>query len=323
MLVLRDACLAATEETGRQLWGPARYAAYRVALEGPAVLAAAMPEAGVARHGLGPLTEVVAQDHHFAELADGLDTAVRSVVAQERVLRGEDLRDDPRAAHPDPDAPPLRLAPFEPPYTLPVYRAAERLDGGPTLAGDPVPVPAGPATSASVATAPPWARALEAALRGVVEPWETASEARVAVVALGGATAVDAVLAVAPDAADVRRITVPDLLALLAFAGASGGVHGPRRGGAAGRASAWWVARTAVGLDDPAPVDADELEFRLEDLELLAFTTPGPAAWRLQIAIGDPSAGAAVAVSAVEAPAGHPVGAAATDAGDDGPGAGA
>ena len=140
LVALRDACLAATEETGRQLWGPARYAGYRIALEGPAALAATMPEPGVARHGLGPLTEVVAQDHPFAALADHLDAAVRPVVAQERVLRGEDLRDDPRAAQPDPEAPPLHLQPFEPAYPLPTYRAAERLDGAPTpVAADPLP----------------------------------------------------------------------------------------------------------------------------------------------------------------------------------------
>jgi hypothetical protein len=60
LIALRDACLEVTEETGRQLWGPARYAAYRVALDGPAAFAAAMVEPGVVRFGLGPLTEVVA-----------------------------------------------------------------------------------------------------------------------------------------------------------------------------------------------------------------------------------------------------------------------
>ncbi len=327
VIALRDACLAATAETGRQLWGPARYAAYRVALEGPALLAAAMPEAGVARHGLGPLTEVVAQAHPFAALADGLDTAVRPVVAQERVLRGEDLRADPRAAAPDPDAPPLVLQAFEPAYALPTYRAAERLDGVPVLTpAPPLPRPAldgAGSASTTVATAgsaaPPRARALAAALRDTVAVWEAASDARVATAALGGATALDAALRVAPELDEVRPLAVPDLLALVAAAGASGGVHGPRRGGAAGRAAAWWVARVAVGLDDPAgPVDVDELEFRLEDLELVAFTTPGPAAWRLQVAIADPAAGVAAALSAVDPPARHPVGTSPADGAPDG-----
>jgi hypothetical protein len=335
VLVLRDACLAATEGTGRQLWGPARYAAYRVALEGPAALAAAMPEPGVARHGLGPLTEVVAQAHGFAELADGLDPTIRSVVAQERVLRGEDLRRDPRAAQPDDDAPPLVLQPFEPAYALPTYRAAERIDGGPELdAVAPIALraraapmaPAAPAAGAAGAPSavPPLARALADALRDVVGVWEAASEAHVRTAALGGASALDAARAVAPDLDTARRLTVPDLLALVAFAGASGGVHGPRRGGAAGRAAAWWVARVATGLDAPgAPVDPDELEFRLEDLELIAFTTPDPAAWRLQVAVADPATGVAAAVSAVDAPARHPVDVDVPDGPAPGPGAAA
>jgi hypothetical protein len=311
LVALRDACLAATEETGRQLWGPARYAGYRIALEGPAALAAAMPEPGVARHGLGPLTEVVAQDHPFTALADHLDAAVRPVVAQERVLRGEDLRADPRAAQPDPEAPPLRLQPFEPVYALPTYRPAERLDGAPAPACvDPLPLPATgdrPAPGAA-GPAPARATALAAALRDVVAVWEAASDARVATAARAEGSAVAAALAAAPDLDAVRTLDVPGLLATLAFAGASGGTHGPRRGGAAGRAAAWWVARVAAGLDAAGPVDPDELEFRLEDLELVAFTTPGPAAWRLQVAIGDPAAGLAAAVSAVDAPARHPVG---------------
>lgn len=337
VLVLRDACLVATERTGRQLWGPARYAAYRIALEGPPALAAAMPEAGVARHGLGPLTEVVAQAHTFAELADGLDTAIRSVVAQERVLRGEDLRADPRAAQPDADAPPLVLQPFEPAYALPTYRATERLDGSPVLAPGapgvpgapdapvaPVPTDAGarPDALGADVPVPPRARALAAALREAVATWESASDARVATVALGGASALDAARAAASGPIEVRRVGVPDLLALVAAAGASGGVHGPRRGGAAGRAAAWWVARVATGLDGPgAPVDADELEFRLEDLDLVAFRSPGPDGWRLEVGLGDPATGAAAAVSAVDVPTRHPVGEDAPDGADDGPGA--
>lgn len=319
VVALRDACLAATAETGRQLWGPARYAAYRVALDGPAPLAAAMLEVGVSRHGLGPLTEVVAQHHPFADLAERLDGPLRSVVAQERVLRGEDLRADPRAEPSDPETPPLRLEPFEPAYVLPTYRATERVDGAPLLtAGADVPIPAGGATG-SVKASPPLARAVADALHEAVATWESASDARVRTIALGESTAADAVRAVAPDARVARTLGLPDLLALIAFAGASGGVHGARRGGAAGRAAAWWVARTAVGLTAPGvPLDVDELEFRLEDLELVAFATPGPAAWRLQVAVADPATGAAAAVSAVEPPVGHPHGARGDqDRGDD------
>ena len=68
------------------------------------------------------LTEVAAATHTWAELAPHLDSAaIAGTVAQERVLRGEDLRGDPRAA-PDVLELPLVLAPWEPEYPLAVYR---------------------------------------------------------------------------------------------------------------------------------------------------------------------------------------------------------
>jgi len=335
---LRAACLAATEETGRQLWGPARYAAYRTALDAPATLAAAMLEPGVVRFGLGPLTEVIAQHHTFDALAPHLDTTLLPVVAQERVLRGEDLRDDPRA-YGEPDDPPLVLQPFEPDYVLPEYRAHERLDGE---VPDPSEQPeagwtvmeraqSGSAVSTmgadvSAAAAGPTAAALRHALEEVVAPWATQSggTAHVAAVRGGADDACGAVLARLgqPDAdaagdvlggpvggpagglasgpadqqADERMVRVgpvdvATMLRMVAFAGASGGVHGRRRGGAAGRALAWWVARCATGLQGAVGAGPDEVEFRLEDREIRAFRVPIEAAWRLELAIGSGTAG--------------------------------
>jgi hypothetical protein len=83
-------------------------------------------------------------------------------------------------------------------------------------------------------------------------------------------------------------VSVAELLGMLAHAGASGGVHGRRRGGAAGRSLAWWVARCATGLDRSDTFDPEELEFRLEDVERIAFRSPGEATWRLELALGIP-----------------------------------
>jgi len=307
VLALRDGCLAATEETGRQLWGPARYAAYRTALDAPAALAASMLEPGVVRFGLGPLTEVVAQRHTFADLAPHLDTTLLAVVAQERVLRGEDLRDDPRA-HGESDDPPLVLQPFEPDYVLPEYRAAERLDGEVSEESEDArsawgPLGTGEAFRTDRASTDTDAVALQRALEDVVAPWAaqsggvaqvvalrgtTESACRAALEGLAGRTGSAGSQGAAGSDAGVRAgtVDVPTMLRLVAFAGASGGVHGRRRGGAAGRAFAWWVARCATGLHRADLVDPEELEFRLEDLRILAFHVPRAAAWRLEIAIG-------------------------------------
>jgi len=276
-------------------------------------MAAAMLEPGVVRFGLGPLTEVVAQHHTFAELAPHLDTTLLPVVAQERVLRGEDLRDDARA-HGEDDDPPLVLQPFEPDYVLPEYRAAERLDGAVpdpsedaagawrTLDRVAAPVALGPPAPLAASAAPD---ALLRALEDVVAPWASQSGGELHVAAVRGSTldACCAVLDLAGGPADagadagatVRsgEVEVATLLRLLAFAGASGGVHGRRRGGAAGRAAAWWVARCATGLHRTARVDAEELEFRLEDLDRRAFRIAGEATWRLELAIGSRAPGRA------------------------------
>ncbi|MEY3019599.1 MAG: hypothetical protein RLZZ272_583 [Actinomycetota bacterium] len=305
MLALRDACLVATEETGKQLWGPARFAEYRVALDAPAPLAAGVLEPGVVRFGLGPLTEVIAQHHAFAALEPHLDAAVAPIVAQERVLRGEDLRDrqpDGREGFAlDPFAPPLTLTPFEPAYVLPTYGPDERLDGDPTVLarrvehGEVAPVRPTDASSAGAA------RRTLAALGDLVTEWTSRSSGRVRSAACIG-SASDALARVVDAPARWWRLALPDLLAELARAGASGGVHGRRRGGAAGRAGAWWVGTVATGLDRGAGMDPDELEFRMEDLELVGFEVLGAprAAWRLGVALADPAAGWAVAIEATD-----------------------
>lgn len=298
MLQVRDSCLVATESTGKQLWGPARFAEYRVALDAPGPLAAGVVEPGVARFGLGPLTEVVAQHHRFDELAPHLDATVAAVVAHERVLRGEDLR-DVDALEADPFAPPLVLVPFEPGYALPTYRASERLDGDPTRpastseGGEVAPA------RASGAEATDTARRTAAALTDLVAEWTARSAGSARTAALAGGT-LEAIAELIDTPARWWRLSLPELLAELARAGASGGVHGRRRGGAAGRSAAWWVGAVATGLDRGRGMDPDELEFRMEDLELVAFDVPGRPrpTWRLGVALADPTSGWAVAIEA-------------------------
>jgi hypothetical protein len=194
-----------------------------------------------------------------------------------------------------PDDPPLILQAFEPDYILPDYRATERSDGAvvapapaatvrlPVLDGD------GVEQRAEEQGAFPGPPALLRALEDVVAPWvsQSGGEVRIAGVLGGtGAACLATLDAGGADGLAARPIGTAEFLRLIAHAGASGGVHGRRRGGASGRSSAWWVARCATGLEREETIDPDELEFRMEDLDLLAFRTTGEAAWRLEVAIG-------------------------------------
>ena len=113
-------------ERGRPLWPVTTYVEYRLALDAPAPEAAGVLRPGAARFALGPLTEVAAATHSFAELAPHLGVpSVAGSVAQERVLRGEDLRGVP-GAHGEVLELPLVLASWEPAYPLATYRPDER-----------------------------------------------------------------------------------------------------------------------------------------------------------------------------------------------------
>ena len=123
VLDLRDRSRRAFEERGRQLWPAASHAEYRLALEAPGREAAAMLVPGAGRFALGPLPEVAASTHEWAELQPYLSGSPEAgMAAHERVVRGEDLTGD-RGIDPNVLELPLRLQPWEPDYPLATYRA--------------------------------------------------------------------------------------------------------------------------------------------------------------------------------------------------------
>ena len=67
LVELRDRCLEATER-GKQLWGAAQFAEYRIALDAPGPYAGAVVREGAGRYALGPLWEVAASTHTWDEL---------------------------------------------------------------------------------------------------------------------------------------------------------------------------------------------------------------------------------------------------------------
>ena len=294
LLRVRDRSRRAVE-TGRQVWPAATLAEYRLALLAPAdFVATVLDEAdGLSgRFTIGPLTEVAAQDHTWAELASVLDGGPRAAfVAHERVLRGEDVG--------VPDVVPVldlpfRLEPWEPDYSLAVY----------TDVGAEFPMPDLPAEWSELdvaAGAEPLDDDVELAVRQLVEPWIVSSNGQADVACVEGD------VAAAIGALGVRRARVAQLdpaiaMAWLGWAGASGGAHGRRRGAAAGRFGAWWILAALGDLLERWPVSPDRLGELALELRWYRWNAHEPeVGWGLQLAVEDPAEGHAWAITARDA----------------------
>ena len=282
-------------ERGHQLWPAADHAEHRLALEAPAAHAAAAVLRDAVTFGIAALAEVAASTHTWDELDAHLGTAgvgpLRSVVAHERVARGEDLTGV--ALFEDPIGLPLRLAGWEP------------ASAGPTIGAyaidDPAPAAGlldeiGPVEPAE-AGGPDTAAGLSALLE-LTCVWAEQSNGRRSAVGVHG----DAAQAVAALTGTTgRRLSLPaeEALALMAWAGASGGAYGRRRGMARGRFEAWWCAAALAGLDSDWPPAVDELGEAIHELGWWRFDDgTAPSGWHLQMAVEDPLDGLAWALSA-------------------------
>ncbi|HEX2296614.1 MAG TPA: hypothetical protein VHN37_15080 [Actinomycetota bacterium] len=296
LLDLADACDDALDR-GKQLWPISAHVDYRIALEAPGEYAASVLTPDVGRFAHGPLTEVAASTHSWEELAPHLDDPVTaSYVAQERVLRGEVLDTDERA-HPDLVDVPLRIAPWEPPYALATFRS--------NLVEVQEPwEPRGPWRELTAdAGAPIDDDEVVDALQELVAPWTAESNgAAKAAVAEGDAAA--AIAAVTYGPFRLAPASVAEAFRGIAWAAASGGAHGRRRGAALGRFSAWYTTALVADLAWPAP--AEELGRAAERLRWFFWDEdagPGTAeheGWALRIAIEDPDGGWAAALGATD-----------------------
>jgi hypothetical protein len=291
LVELRERLIEAVER-GRPLWPLRTYVEYRLALEAPGREAAAVLRPGAGRFALGPLTEVAGATHSWEELAPHLDDAgVAGAVAQERVLRGEDLRGD-RRARPEVLELPLVLADWEPAYALATYKADEV--EVPDPGAEPVAMRPGRAEPAPAVELPEVVRALTA----LVEVWTTASNGAARVVAVDGEPG-GALAALGQPEHRLGRLGGPQALARMAWAAASGGAHGERRGAALGRFDAWWAASALAGLDWPP--DPLALGDGIGRLSWWCWDDGMPASgWVLRLAVADPAAGWSVALDATD-----------------------
>ena len=217
----------AAATSGRQVWPAATLAEYRLALRAPAELASrVLDDAG--RFTIGPLTEVIAQDHTFAELEPYLASGpLQAYIAHERGIRGEVIDTE---IFPALDIPAKRAS-WEPAYLLPVYRDSDVEVPTPEMPRnfmERAPLDDDPHDDPEVAEA----------FRLLIEPW-TSAESIDWHVHSWTAHPQSAI-----NAARITPMTSTEALTWLTWIGASGGPTGRRRGNAAGRFSTWWLLAT-------------------------------------------------------------------------------
>jgi hypothetical protein len=284
--------LAEAVERGRPLWPLRTYADYRLALEAPAPQAAGVLRPGAGRFALGPLTEVAGAAHTWEELAPHLaDAGVAGAVAQERVLRGEDLRADPRA-RPEVLELPLVLEAWEPDYALATYKPDEV--EVPDPAAEAVVMRASQAAPATPLDRPDVVRSLT----DLVEVWTTQSNGTARAVVVDGGPA-EAVATLGQPTHRLGRLTGQQALAHMAWAAASGGAHGQRRGAALGRFDAWWAASALAAMDWPP--DPAALGAAVARLSWWCWDDGMPGTgWILRLAVADPAAGWSAALDATD-----------------------
>ncbi len=290
---VRLRCMAATKETGRQLWPAATLSEYRLALHAPPEWVAAVLDGEAGRFTIGPLSEVAANQHTWAELAPHLEPLpVTLYVAHERALRGEAIDASTVDHLPQVIDIPVALQQWEPSYPLSTYS-----DGGAVHDEPP-----NSATLTTLATTHDGEvvddESVELAVRLLVDAWTTTSTGRAESVCVEGSH-LDALGALGASSVRVGEIPASEALALLAWAGATGAAHGRRRGMAIGRYSMWWLLGALGDLYDewpPSSADIDELLAQLTWYRWDAHEPP--SGWRLQLAIENTSEGVAWAINA-------------------------
>ena len=284
----RDRCVAA-EMRGKQLFGVVRFAEYRLALEAPGDMAASVIRDGAGRFALGPLWEVAASTHEWAELGPHLESPrMRALVGAERVLRGEDLE----SADLDEEilGLPFSMQEWEPSYPLAVYRSDSAdfpSPSSPTLPD--AQLPALPNRLEDLDS--------EEALYALVRTWAEESNG-VTDVASAEGPALGAIALLTGSPVTAHEVSFTRALAHMAWAGASGGAHGSRRGAPVGRSLAWAVVATLADLDSTDPAEVADVGVNLH--WMLWHPAGAARGWEFHLAVEDPRAGYAWAIQAVD-----------------------
>ncbi len=284
LLTLRERCAEAVSR-GKQVWGVEEHIRYRLALEAPPEYAGPVVSEGPLRFGLGPLPEVAASTKTWEEMEPHMDSGPeKTTFAAERVLRGETGVDE------IPDLPNV-LMPWEKSYPLATYKPDKVEAPSPGLPDvDPVSLPREAGRISDPVS--------EGAMGDMVAPWLEESNGHYETAAVEG-DAASAVRALGLTRARMSQIEAETAFNWMAWAGASGGAHGQRRGAAAGRFGAWWLVAMLCDLDWPS--DASTMAAAVNRLRWHWFDDGSPGTgWQLRMAIEDPRSGLSWAVSAID-----------------------
>ena len=143
--------------------------------------------------------------------------------------------------------------------------------------------------------------AVDLAVRQLVEPWSGESEGRAVTVCVDG-DHLDALWALPVEVAGTSRrtgaLTGSEATAWLAWAGASGGGHGRRRGAALGRFGAWWTVAALAGVLDEWPLEPDRMGAAVAELRWWWWDRGSVrTGWSLDVLVEDPVDGLAWGVA--------------------------
>ncbi len=284
LLELRQRCAEAVTR-GKQVWGVEEHIRYRLALQAPPEYAGPIVTEGPLRFGLGPLPEVAASTKTWEEMEPHMEAGPeKTTFAAERVIRGEtgvgDLPDLPNT-----------LMEWEKSYPLATYKP------------DKVEAPSPDQPEVDAVSLPPDAKNVsdplsEGAMGDLVAPWLEESNGHYDTVTVEG-DAASAVRALGLTRARMSQIDLETAFNWVAWAGASGGAHGQRRGAAAGRFGAWWLVAMLCDIDWPP--DGETMAAAADRLRWHWFDDGSPGTgWQLRLTIEDPESGLAWAISAID-----------------------
>ena len=276
LLGLRDACKAAVAN-GRQVWPASTLAEYRLALLAPAEIAVQVVDEEAGRFTMGPLTEVIAQNHQWSELREFLEPSPTSTyIAYECGIRGQRVDGELFPALESP----CDLLPIETNYALAEYHDNEAKFPTPAIPemGNAIVVPVSPANvvhDSEVSTA----------FHQLFDAWTTQSNGELRMSCVEGSV-LDALASLDVQEARLSLLTSSDALAWLTWAGASGGAHGRRRGNALGRDAAWWTIAALTEQISRWPLNNEELETAVNSLQWFWWDANEPTTgWNVRLCV--------------------------------------